>query len=977
MSDNKLDHDLSAWEVPQPPSGLADAVLARMDGTDVVPAVPGEPRTPARRTMLIAGVAAACLAAVAGIYALVRSSQPVGSASGGVIATSPRALDLGGVTAELEQGADVRWQRHGSVLNVDQRAGSVAWRVDRDVQLLIDAGVTVASVDATGASLRVEVQMSSMDARVVGASALTAAAVSLVAVTVYTGHVKVRDGGQTVVVAPGTSYSVTPVRPPPSTPDLVGAAPVTFAAGPTIADVRIPAGESANVHVPSMPAMIEIDPGTACPRGVELYADGARQSGMTLALDAGAHGYAIRCAGDTRNVTAGMLVVVLDDGRLIAGAGTAGGPLATIVDPATTGSWADPLQVSGTIHTTAQASISGIALALTNDGRFSARVPRPASGKLALRLQRPSRDVDYFVVRQGPDSTTVAASCDEVSCVLDNYQGACCAKFKQPASPALAETLDRAAIARVMDSLEPQIKACGDQAPAESGKIVIDAKVNAAGVVTQQSSSEAYSPEVGLCVSEVVRLAQFPATKKGGAFSYPFNFQASSTVEVATGNTGLTREQISKAVARARADIVRCAESSSLSGTVKVRVVVRPDGKVSALSATETYDNTVSGCILDVMKKLRFPATADGGAFSYPFVMRNPFVTRSPSPASGPTPTRVASAACDADALKDEGMELINRGEWAMALVKIEASLACKSDPYVVQLAFMAACSAKNAAKARHYYPKLSPAQQTKFAQVCTRNGVDYQASSCDAEKTKEKGMQAVNMGQHVAALAQFEQSLACKFDPYVLQLAYMESCSSRNDAKARHYYPRLTPAQQSKLLPICTRNGLDPSKPACDADALKDRGIENISMGQHAAAAVTLEAAHRCKPDPTLPLMITVQHCASANAAKAKTWFAGLPKDQRARAIEECAKESISLDAATAPAASRGYLVVRSKPTGMKVLVDGVDTGLTTPIAGKALPVLAGRRRVTFVQTATGERFTYAVSVPSGGSVTLDKNLE
>ena len=76
----------------------------------------------------------------------------------------------------------------------------------------------------------------------------------------------------------------------------------------------------------------------------------------------------------------------------------------------------------------------------------------------------------------------------------------------------------------------------------------------------------------------------------------------------------------------------------------------------------------------------------------------------------------------------------------------------------------------------------------------------------CDAEAAKEKGMSNINMGQHAAALAQFEASLRCKDDPYVRQLAFMEACASSNSPKAKLYYKKLTPAQQTKFAQICIR---------------------------------------------------------------------------------------------------------------------------------------------------------------------------
>jgi hypothetical protein len=68
--------------------------------------------------------------------------------------------------------------------------------------------------------------MNATDARVIGASAVTAAAVAMVTVVVYEGHVKVgQPGGQTVIVAPGTTYEVKPE------PPVVGAAPVEQTVG--------------------------------------------------------------------------------------------------------------------------------------------------------------------------------------------------------------------------------------------------------------------------------------------------------------------------------------------------------------------------------------------------------------------------------------------------------------------------------------------------------------------------------------------------------------------------------------------------------------------------------------------------------------------------------------------------------------------------------------------------------------------------
>jgi len=66
---------------------------------------------------------------------------------------------------------------------------------------------------------------------------------------------------------------------------------------------------------------------------------------------------------------------------------------------------------------------------------------------------------------------------------------------------------------------------------------------------------------------------------------------------------------------------------------------------------------------------------------------------------------------------------------WRVSTVrmKFEASLRCRKDPYVTQLAFMEACASRNEPKAKQYYKQMTPAQQAKFAQLCIRNRVEYQ----------------------------------------------------------------------------------------------------------------------------------------------------------------------------------------------------------------------------------------------------------
>ena len=105
------------------------------------------------------------------------------------------------------------------------------------------------------------------------------------------------------------------------------------------------------------------------------------------------------------------------------------------------------------------------------------------------------------------------------------------------------------------------------------------------------------------------------------------------------------------------------------------------------------------------------------------FCGKNPNDSRCGSGQVTPTPP----ANCDADALKEEGVNNVSLGQHAAALAKFEASLRCKFNSYVLQLAFMEACASSNSPKAKVFYKQLSPAQQQKFAQMCIRTNTVYQ----------------------------------------------------------------------------------------------------------------------------------------------------------------------------------------------------------------------------------------------------------
>ena len=127
------------------------------------------------------------------------------------------------------------------------------------------------------------------------------------------------------------------------------------------------------------------------------------------------------------------------------------------------------------------------------------------------------------------------SGCDEVSCVLNNYDGACCQKFKKAKAGGgaaktggggnsnLPDALDRSMISSGIGSIKGKATACGDRSSAK-GVVKVHVKVEGSGKVSSVSVSQTPDPALGACVAAAVQKASFQPTQNGGSFSYPFPF---------------------------------------------------------------------------------------------------------------------------------------------------------------------------------------------------------------------------------------------------------------------------------------------------------------------------------------------------------------------------------------------------------------------------------------------------------------------
>ncbi len=507
--------DLSAWEPPAPPAGLADAVIARMHAASPV-TLEAEPR--GSRRWWIAGVAGGALAAGA-IAALifVGGSRRAAPGHGSITAARAQHLDLDSASAELDAGAEVTWRRDGGQLAIEQHRGSATWRVGED-GLRIDA--TVASIEAAGASLRVEVHMQASDARVIGASAAVAAAVSLATIVVYEGHVKVTSGGQTVNVEPGATVEVHPGQPP-------GPPPPVVAAEDKLGDLQR--------QIAELEAQVQALQGQPAPAVAGVTADPADDVFRAL-----------RPAVITCAASAGM---------------------------------------TGTINTA------------------------------------------FKVLADG-------------------------------------------SIDRIID---------------------ISIKADSAG----------HNDALSTCLTRAISQAVFPKR----AASYSFAFPVPALVASAGG---LDRAQISSTIGTVKARVMACGDQHPAKGIVKAHIRVLPSGSVAEVSITQTPDVALGACVAAVVQTAKFPATSDGGTFSYPFVFDS-----APPPAP--------KTACDPDALEERGAQDEAIGQHAAALDQFERAYRCKPSERVARLAFMAACNSGNVAKSRQWYARNPSPARDQLAQICVR----------------------------------------------------------------------------------------------------------------------------------------------------------------------------------------------------------------------------------------------------------------
>jgi hypothetical protein len=430
--DDLRDLDLRAWDAPPAPKGLADTVIARVLGADEAIAVTIRGR---RRSRAIA-VAACAGTVAAGIAVWLGARSMHVTADDFVVAMQPERLDIGGATVDVEAGTMIRAHRAGDELHVVQ-SGAATWHVPANEHLVIDAGSS-ASIDASGASLRVETKMTTKNALVMSGAALSAAAVALVGATVYEGQAKMSDGPHVTVLA-GDSDAARVHKNVVSLELALGN--VQWMASGQRPDVTITAGESSVIHVRGSVGVELQAPCDLMAHLTHVSADGERSTSSVagpVRLKPGKYEYDAFCyTGPSMTWHGTIDVVGSQEGDRLITANKSADIFGT--DDVTT-------NIDGTVVAGTVLSMNGDPVAVDSDGSFSIDLEDTTDHSIVLRAQHPTRGNHFYVFQSALDGPATVKkpvskkvvvispklACQEVPCAVDNYQGACCAKYGQP-----------------------------------------------------------------------------------------------------------------------------------------------------------------------------------------------------------------------------------------------------------------------------------------------------------------------------------------------------------------------------------------------------------------------------------------------------------------------------------------------------------------------------------------------------------------
>ncbi len=191
----------------------------------------------------------------------------------------------------------------------------------------------------------------------------------------------------------------------------------------------------------------------------------------------------------------------------------------------------DGARIGGTLRVTLQVNRRGGVTEATSVGPDDTLGTCVASVLKDVRFARTSdggtAKVVYPIAFHNAHGTNdLDDACDEVSCVLENYEPACCARFRRGAQPSTAstpESITRDELSTALKALKSNVTACA-YAQELTGTFKVRFKVAPDGTVSTVTIADA-EPAFTACVTRAFKSHKFSVSQNGVAASFPFIVQ--------------------------------------------------------------------------------------------------------------------------------------------------------------------------------------------------------------------------------------------------------------------------------------------------------------------------------------------------------------------------------------------------------------------------------------------------------------------
>jgi len=217
---------------------------------------------------------------------------------------------------------------------------------------------------------------------------------------------------------------------------------------------------------------------------------------------------------------------------------------------------------------------------------------------------------------------------------------------RSPVAAGLPENLDKQMIVDGVARIREKVLACSKKSKS-GGLVKIRTTVKPDGKVGAATADGVVDAKLAACAVAAMKTAKFAKTQTGGMFSFPFKLHPGVSNAPAknplAGSQSIEfdRALIVAGITAVKNRISDCGVKFPTGGTVKVRVVVDPDGVVTKADLGSTAQSgpiepstDLEKCVVDTIKTATFASTMSGGSFSYPFSF---------GPAKNPSQTPLAT----------------------------------------------------------------------------------------------------------------------------------------------------------------------------------------------------------------------------------------------------------------------------------------------------------------------------------------------